>query len=191
MSLTDNAGSVEALGIEDVPECSHGRWTFPDEEGWHAGDCERDAVALVPQPNSIAIGRRIVTLAVCEYHLARYAFHFPKRTRAVGVEDLVPDDAWTTLEAVPPAQQRAGGILYRVGLDQHGRAHYVAGSPEDQQDDAGLDVRRFDGRLELVGSQMLSPSDDLVDWLEFVRERRGWVGVEEGRVADYVRGDES
>lgn len=189
MSLSADAGGIDDLGIEDVPECAHGRLVFPDEERWHVGDCEREAVALVPQPNSIAIGGRVGTMAVCAYHLARYAHHFPERTRAVDVEDLVPEDAWTSLDAVPPAQYLGGAFLYRVGLDQHGCAHYVEGAPGEEPTDGSRVVRRYDGRLEAVGSQRLSPSDDVVDWLEFVRKRRGWVGVDCERVAEYVRGD--
>ena len=161
MGLSDQIGPVDDGGLD----CDH------------PAACGREAVAIVPDPTTVG------GLRLCPFHLGlwsdveRGSVEILER---IGVDDRVADDRFYRIDQAPPRLDR-GAILRRIGIDHRGLAHYSLRS--DRSDLSK--VLTLDRDLELLDVYPVPESVDVDDWIEHVRERRGWVRVDDRRlVAD-------
>lgn len=149
---------VADYGVTDGRDCDH------------PSNCDREAVATVPEPNVIG------GWSLCDYHLALWADTRGNQEtlRDLDVDHLVAEDRFLTLDEAPPELQR--DVRYRrIGVDHRGLAHYhVAGRPDEDADR----VITVDADLELVDVYDVPPHVGLNGWVEHVFKRRAWVELE-------------
>lgn len=161
-----------SAGIPDEPG------PVGDDEDVHCADCPltnpEDAVFRVPDPRySIA-----TVTALCEYHLAALKREYPLRWRKIrdhpridGLEAAAKDHALVERDDVPDEISIDGEVYQRLGLDQLGRAYFVA------ETGWGWRVVETDERFDVQESTKVERGR-LRGLLDHVDEQVGWRGLE-------------
>lgn len=186
-----------AAGIQELCEpdtrdpaetqCEHGSvLTLPTDPDWElvgpTDGCQRLSTELVFVPD--IWGQRV---ALCRFHLARFAAAFPELTeRLVAKDELALDHGdppFVTLEDVPPKIRN--GNLGRVGLDQEGHAHYHGVN----RDGGERVVLAVDGSLEIVRGPVYRPLEttSIDEYVRYVAGKCGWAALDERYIPEGSR----
>lgn len=137
----------------------------------HPSPCPENPVARVPLPNEITAKG----MNLCPFHLALW-IDLVDDDLDPDVIQLADDDALTQLENVPPWTGHNGRQWSRLGIDHSGDIHYYRELGDDQEDTARILL--VDHRLAVQDVKRVPGYRDITAWIEYVRQKRGWMRLD-------------
>lgn len=172
MSLARSMGPLEEIGENPKRlECEH------------PSPCPEDPVARVPRPNELTAKG----MTLCSFHLALWIDTVDEHLDRE-VAQLADSDALLQLENIPPWTGHRGHTWSRLGIDHHGEAHYYRELDDSHEDTARIIL--LDHNLKVQDDKKVPGHLDVGDWIQYVRENRGWVRLDHAARRKHEGGDQ-